>query len=153
MNRLVEIWPNLVDGLNHLSCWNTQWRKHGSCSKMEPLPYFTEVVQLYDRFPISTWLAQNNIRPSETTLYSVKRFTHVLVQKGLKREQFQLVCYVDYLNGQKTGVYFMDLRICLNVDLRTFTTCPIMPIPITYCIGTFLYLPHNSTRFIPVNGG
>ncbi|KAK6928434.1 Ribonuclease T2-like [Dillenia turbinata] len=43
--------------------WQYEWDKHGHCTKMPPIDYFRKAIDIYNYFPVLTYLQAKGIRP------------------------------------------------------------------------------------------
>jgi ribonuclease T2 len=89
-----------------------QWRKHGSCSGLDPSAYFRAAKQAFARIRIPDELAAAKEdmmrRPNEIErLFSASN-------PGLRSTMMSVQC--------RRGV-FQEVRICLSKELGTFTEC------------------------------
>lgn len=90
-----------------------EWRKHGTCSGLDPTAYFRAArearlaVTIPDDFKNSG--SERRIAPIEVA----RQF--VTTNKGLRPDMMAVVC----TRGQ-----LQEVRVCLSKDLRAFTACP-----------------------------
>ncbi len=90
-----------------------QWRKHGTCSGLDPASYFRAVRRARDLVTIPEPL-QNPSRDGQTTGQSVER-AFAEVNRGLRPDMMAVTCRRGELR---------EVRICLEKDLSGFRRCP-----------------------------
>ncbi len=90
-----------------------QWRKHGTCSGLDPASYFTAVKNARALVTIPPQLTAPRT-DLQTVPQSVERvFSEA--NPGLRADMMQVSCRRDTLT---------EVRICIGRDLRSFVTCP-----------------------------
>jgi len=90
-----------------------QWRKHGTCSGLDPQSYFSAVKQARSIVNIPAPLVAPD-RTLQTNPLSVERaFSDA--NPGLRADMIQVSCRRDSLT---------EVRLCIGRDLKSFVTCP-----------------------------
>jgi ribonuclease T2 len=89
-----------------------QWRKHGTCSGLDPASYFRAVRRARDLVRIPEPL-QSISRDGQTTGQSVER-AFAEVNPGLRPDMMAVTCRRGELR---------EVRICLEKDLSGFRRC------------------------------
>lgn len=90
-----------------------QWRKHGTCSGLDPSSYFTAVKNARALVKIPPPL----VAPASdlhTVPQSVER-VFAEANPGLRADMMQVSCRRDTLT---------EVRLCIGRDLKSFVTCP-----------------------------
>jgi ribonuclease T2 len=90
-----------------------QWRKHGTCSGLDPASYFRAVRRARGMVTIPDPL-QALSRDGETTGQNVER-AFAAVNPGLRPDMMAVTCRRGELR---------EVRICLEKDLTGFRRCP-----------------------------
>jgi ribonuclease T2 len=90
-----------------------QWRKHGTCSGLDPVSYFRTA---------RTARAKVKVPPGFEGLSAEKRMAPIEIERafiaanpGLRAEAMSVQCERSILE---------EVRVCIDRDLRTFRTCP-----------------------------
>ena len=86
-----------------------QWRKHGSCSGLDPASYFRAARRAKEAVTIPDNLAGGRLAPIEIA----RRF--VAANPGLRPDMMAVTCRRDRLE---------EVRVCFTKDLRGFQRCP-----------------------------
>lgn len=90
-----------------------QWRKHGTCSGLDPSSYFAaaKTARSMVTIPAPLVAPASNLN---TTPQSVERvFSEA--NPGLRADMMQVACRRDTLT---------EVRLCVGRDLKSFVTCP-----------------------------
>lgn len=90
-----------------------QWRKHGTCSGLDPQSYFAAVKQARSLVQIPAPLVAPD-RTSQTNPVSVER-VFAEANPGLRADMMQVSCRRETLT---------EVRLCIGRDLKSFVTCP-----------------------------
>lgn len=90
-----------------------QWRKHGTCSGLDPQSYFAAVKQARALVTIPAPLVAPD-RTLQTNPVSVER-VFADANPGLRGDMMQVSCRRDTLT---------EVRLCIGRDLKSFVTCP-----------------------------
>jgi ribonuclease T2 len=90
-----------------------QWRKHGTCSGLDPSSYFRAVRRARDLVKVPEPL-QNPSRDGQTTGATVER-AFAEVNPGLRPDMMAVTCQRGELR---------EVRVCLEKDLSGFRRCP-----------------------------
>lgn len=90
-----------------------QWRKHGTCSGLDPQSYFAAVKQARSLVQIPAPLVAPD-RTLQTNPVSVER-VFAEVNPGLRADMMQVSCRRETLT---------EVRLCIGRDLKSFVTCP-----------------------------
>jgi ribonuclease T2 len=86
-----------------------EWRKHGSCSGLDPAAYFRAARTARDAVSVPDGLSGGRLAPIEIA----RRF--VAANPGLRPDMMAVTCRRDRLE---------EVRICFTRDLRGFQRCP-----------------------------
>jgi ribonuclease T2 len=89
-----------------------QWRKHGTCSAMDPSDYFATVRRAFESVTIPSGLA--TLREDLDVAPGVLREAFLRTNPGLREDGIYVRCQDNQL---------VDVRICLTRDLA-FRDCP-----------------------------
>jgi ribonuclease T2 len=89
-----------------------QWRKHGSCSGLDPERYFALARQAFEKVKLPTVLSTRNDMEA-APIDIEQRFAEV--NPGLRPDGMSVQC--------RRGL-FQEIRICLAKDLGRFVSCP-----------------------------
>jgi ribonuclease T2 len=123
IDELLKKWKSLnIDG-NDESFWRHEWTKHGTCATSSPLlsgqfEYFDKVLQIYDLFPLKSWLSKRGIFASNDRLYSVTEI-HYAIEYELKN-RIRLECALI----PDSAPVLTEIHICLDkVSLKPID-CP-----------------------------
>lgn len=106
LNIAEEIFPSV--GLARY-----QWRKHGTCSGLDPAAYFNAVkaARALVTIPAPLTAPRSDL---QTNARSVERvFTEA--NPGLRADMMQVSCRRDTMT---------EVRLCVGRDLKSFVTCP-----------------------------
>lgn len=90
-----------------------QWRKHGTCSGLDPQSYFAAVKQARSLVQIPAPLVAPD-RTLQTNPVSVER-VFAEANPGLRADMMQVSCRRETLT---------EVRLCIGRDLKSFVTCP-----------------------------
>jgi ribonuclease T2 len=90
-----------------------QWRKHGTCSGLDPSSYFRAVRRARDLVKVPEPL-QSPSRDGQTTGANVER-AFAEVNPGLRPDMMAVTCRRGELR---------EVRVCLEKDLSGFRRCP-----------------------------
>jgi ribonuclease T2 len=109
-----------------------QWRKHGTCSGLEPENYFDLTRQAYEKITIPGAFATLNKRGKAAPATVEKAFR--LANPGLMDEGMAVTCERGELE---------EVRICLTKDLE-FRSCP--SVDRAGCRTDSLFVPPPGSR-------
>lgn len=107
---------NIIDGVRDLfpdeKLARYQWRKHGSCSGLDPASYFkdTRIAARKVRFPD---LLRNSRQPVTMQPIDIER-AFAAINPGLRPEMMRVMCR----RGQ-----LQEVRVCFDKSLRGFIDC------------------------------
>ncbi|MCA0305449.1 MAG: ribonuclease T2, partial [Proteobacteria bacterium] len=90
-----------------------EWRKHGSCSGLSPMAYFTAVRQAAQSIRIPAMLTSLD-QPRTMRVFDIER-AFVAENRGLRTDQIAVTCRRGMIS---------EVRVCLSKDLRDFRPCP-----------------------------
>ena len=90
-----------------------QWRKHGTCSGLDPAAYFRAVRRAREKVVIPEPL-ERPVQDGQTTAQNVER-AFAAVNPGLRPDMMAVTCRQGALQ---------EVRICMDRDLRGFRPCP-----------------------------
>lgn len=90
-----------------------QWRKHGTCSGLDPTSYFRAAKQAREAVTIPEAFRTPNDDTRAAPIEIARQF--VLANRGLRPDMMAVACN----RGQ-----LQEVRICFSKDLRGFTPCP-----------------------------
>ena len=105
-----------------------EWRKHGSCSGLSPLAYFTAVRQAFQAVRIPAMFDAPE-QPRTMRVFDIER-AFVGENRGLRTDQIAVTC--------RRGM-IAEVRICLSKDLRQFQTC--VEVDRNSCRAQSVYVP------------
>ncbi|XP_046908457.1 uncharacterized protein LOC124490034 [Dermatophagoides farinae] len=114
--RMLNIWPNLLQGKTENSLWKHEWRKHGTCAKMTQFEYFNQTLNLYEEFDLDRALIEANIVPRSDRKYSRELFEHAL-HESINRKDFQLNDPRNYILNCKeheNDSYLEEIWLCVS---------------------------------------
>lgn len=106
LNIAEEVYPSV--GLARY-----QWRKHGTCSGLDPSSYFNAVKTARALVTIPPQL-----RAPSSDLHTVPQSVERVFAEanpGLRADMMQVACRRDTLT---------EVRLCVGRDLKSFVTCP-----------------------------
>ncbi|KAK6928418.1 Ribonuclease T2-like [Dillenia turbinata] len=64
--KLNIVWPDFTNiSDNNIRFWQHEWSKHGHCTNMTPMAYFQKAINVYDLYPVLTYLEVQGIRPGD----------------------------------------------------------------------------------------
>jgi ribonuclease T2 len=90
-----------------------QWRKHGTCSGLDPTSYFRAAREAREAVTIPETFRNPVADRREAPIEIARQF--VLANRGLRPDMMSVAC----TRGQ-----LQEVRICFSRDLRGFTPCP-----------------------------
>jgi ribonuclease T2 len=90
-----------------------QWRKHGSCSGLDPSRYFELARKAFQRVVLPDEVKLNGKNGDIAPLAIERAFSEA--NPGLTPDRMSVQC--------RKGL-FQEIRICLSKDLTRFETCP-----------------------------
>ena len=90
-----------------------QWRKHGTCSGLDPAAYFRAVRRAREKVVIPEPL-ERPVQEGQTTGQNIER-AFAAVNPGLRPDMMAVTCRQGALQ---------EVRICMDRDLRDFRPCP-----------------------------
>ncbi|GJD80608.1 ribonuclease [Methylobacterium gregans] len=90
-----------------------EWRKHGTCSGLDPAAYFRATREARAAVTIPEELRGGGPDRRLAPIEIARLF--VAANRGLRPDMMQVACARDALQ---------EVRICLSKDLRGFTPCP-----------------------------
>lgn len=108
---------------------NHEWKKHGSCSGLDPSMYFNYSIKLYQKIKFPAIFYQNNDHTitANDLILALKQANPVLGQQ----DSVRIVSKNQKMNSHKI---LQEIRICYNKDLTAPINCP------------FHKLTHPNTR-------
>ncbi len=89
-----------------------EWRKHGTCSGLDPLGYFQAAAGAVAKVVIPPQLRAPRSDESASPLEIERAFS--AANPGLRPEMMAVAC--------RSGM-LQEMRICLSKDLRSFVSC------------------------------
>ncbi|KAK6928449.1 Ribonuclease T2-like [Dillenia turbinata] len=100
--KLSEVWPDRANTTtDNENFWQHEWLKHGHCKRLGSLLYFQTAVNVYNKFPILSYLQAEGINPGSK--FRVQDIHEAIFKQGGFRPQ--VVC-----GGNK----LQELRICFD---------------------------------------
>lgn len=90
-----------------------QWRRHGTCSGLDPAAYFRAAGAARDRVVVPDGF-RDVASPRTVSSIEVER-AFAAANPGLRPDMMAVAC--------RRGV-LQEVRVCLDRDLRGFATCP-----------------------------
>lgn len=130
-----KVWPSLKQSRRSaqsetFSFWRHEWTKHGTCAlKLNQAKkqqnffsaesYFSTVLQLYNQFPLSRWLADSGIIPSNEKPYTRAQVHRAF--EGVKeslRGVFRLKCDQPSEGSEESPAILSEVQICLDRSLK-----------------------------------
>lgn len=90
-----------------------EWRKHGTCSGLDPTSYFEAAKQARQAVTIPEAFKTATEERRAAPIEIARQF--VMANRGLRPDMMSVTCS----RGQ-----LQEVRICLSKDLRGFTPCP-----------------------------
>lgn len=90
-----------------------EWRKHGTCSGLDPASYFRAAREAREAVTIPEAFKSPGTDRREAPVEIARQF--VLANRGLRPDMMAVACE----RGQ-----LQEVRICFTKDLRGFTPCP-----------------------------
>ena len=105
-----------------------EWRKHGTCSGLEPSAYFAAVRTAFASIKIPEALKHID-KPVMLDTQAIKK-DFMDANPGLDANEVAVLCDTRRLQ---------EVRICLNKDLKTFRACP--QVSNSSCRQPKVYLP------------
>jgi ribonuclease T2 len=91
----------------------SEWRKHGSCSGLDPAAYFAAAATAFGQITIPDPFKAATA-PQDLAPIAIER-QFVASNRGLRAEMMSVQCDRGLLK---------ELRICFSRDLRSFVGCP-----------------------------
>ena len=105
-----------------------QWRKHGSCSGLNPQAYFTAVKRARDAVKVPPQFETID-QPREMRVMDVER-AFINANRGLRTDQIAVTC--------RRGM-IAEVRVCMSKDLREFQSC--QEVDRNGCRASTVYVP------------
>ncbi|CAA2101200.1 Ribonuclease [Methylobacterium bullatum] len=90
-----------------------EWRKHGTCSGLDPMSYFKAAAQAREAVTIPAAFAKPDSDTRIAPVDIARQF--VAANRGLRPDMMSVTC---------TRGELQEVRICFTRDLRGFTPCP-----------------------------
>ena len=90
-----------------------EWRKHGTCSGLDPTSYFRAAKEAREAVTIPEAFTSAASERRAAPIEIARQF--VMANRGLRPDMMSVTCS----RGQ-----LQEVRICLSKDLRGFTPCP-----------------------------
>lgn len=123
-----EIWMTIFADNENRNFWAHEWKKHGSCGSSSPLlsnqtEYFTKSIELYERLPLLTWLADAQIKPLPVSMgvsYAIKDIHSAIESKTKSR------VYLDCKRlprGISPEPILTGVNICLHGETLELIDC------------------------------
>ncbi len=100
------------------SLWKHEWEKHGTCAALSvkelntQLKYFSEGLELFDRYSIDKLLQSTYIKPGSEVYKLDEIHTALNLSIG---NNFAIVCERDHKTKQQ---YLFEIRICFDKELK-----------------------------------
>jgi len=123
LGELVESWKSLkIDG-NHESFWRHEWTKHGTCATSSPLlkgqfEYFSKALQVFNSFPLKSWLSKGGIIASNDRFYSIHHIHEAIEFKLKSRVRLECALIPHSLP------LLTEIQICLDKNSLHAIDCP-----------------------------
>nr|ABY55860.1 S32-RNase [Pyrus ussuriensis] len=120
--QLEIIWPNVYNRADHISFWNKQWNKHGTCGHptiMNDIHYFQTAIKMYitQKQNVSKILSKAKIEPEGKPRKQIDIVN--AIRKGTGDKEPKLKCQK---NNQVTEL--VEVTLCSNRNLTGFINCP-----------------------------
>ena len=90
-----------------------EWRKHGTCSGLDPMAYFKAAAQAREAVTIPDAFRKPSDGMRLAPIEIARQF--VTANRGLRPDMMSVAC----TRGQ-----LQEVRVCFSKDLRGFTPCP-----------------------------
>lgn len=120
---LDEDWPNQLSNRDKDSLWKHEWDKHGTCSTLAHsgglINYFNTTITLFKKYPIQSWLSENNIVPTPLTgpAYTLEQIHNATSSKLGKRISIRCIT--------KKGKQLIDsIYLCFEPSSMVPVDCP-----------------------------
>lgn len=117
LGLLLKYWPNLYTDTQIESFWEHEWTKHGTCALSinsqikNQDDYFSVSLGLRDKFDFGPILAEANIIPSDTLLYSLDNILNAIQAKLGVRPL--TTCFIQKDSNIQI---FSQMQICFDKD-------------------------------------
>nr|AWL24808.1 S-RNase [Malus domestica] len=138
--QLEIIWPNVLDRTDHITFWNKQWNKHGSCGRpaiQNDMHYLQTVIKMYitQKQNVSEILSKAKIEP--VGRFWTQKEIEKAIRKGTNNKEPKLKCQKN-----TQGTELVEVTICSDRNLKQFVDCP-RPI----LNGSRYYCPTNNILY------
>lgn len=117
-DEMKEKWINIEKDTPLESLWKHEWEKHGTCAAIgikqlnSQLKYFSEGLNLLDKYAVNKLLQQTYIKPGIDAVYKLEEI-HTALNLSIGNN-FAIVCEKDKNKQQ----YLFEIRICFDKDLN-----------------------------------
>ncbi|CAL5085772.1 unnamed protein product [Urochloa decumbens] len=120
VSSLSRSWPTLsCKSGDSVEFWSYEWKKHGTCSNLEPHEYFARALALKAKHNLTEILAAAGIVPSGSETYSLSSISDAIAQGT--GHTANLECNRD-TDGQ-TQLY--QVYQCVDKEAKQLIDCPL----------------------------
>lgn len=116
-------WPTLsCKNRRSFEFWSYEWKKHGTCSNLDPHDYFARALQLRERHDLAAVLADAGIVPSDTDTYPVDRVRDAIAQGT------GFVANLECNRDADGEAQLFQVYQCVDREAKDLIDCP-LPMP------------------------
>jgi ribonuclease T2 len=113
-------WPTLsCKNRRSFEFWSYEWKKHGTCSNLEPHDYFARALALRARHDLAAILADAGIVPSDTETYPVSSVRDAIAQGT------GFVANLECNRDADGEAQLFQVYQCVDRDAKELIDCPL----------------------------
>ncbi|CAN6199914.1 unnamed protein product [Urochloa humidicola] len=135
VKSLDQSWPTLSceGGGRSFEFWSYEWKKHGTCSNLEPHDYFARALALKAAHNLTEILAGAGIVPSESETYSLSTVRDAITQGT------GFTANVECNRDANGNAQLFQVYQCVDKEAKQLIDCPLSMT--TKCGGDSIKLP------------
>jgi ribonuclease I len=115
----MNVWPTLNNGESDFDFWSREWNRHGKCGLdyfKTPFRYFKKALVLTTVMDITQKLADKNIYPDDTRMYTAQEIFKAIANSGYSKPQIEC-------NSLTNPPELREIRFCFT-PLMSSVMCP-----------------------------
>ncbi|CAD6216992.1 unnamed protein product [Miscanthus lutarioriparius] len=113
-------WPTLsCKNRRSFQFWSYEWKKHGTCSNLEPHDYFARALALKAKHDLAEILADAGIVPSDTETYPVSSVRDAIAQGT------GFVANLECNRDADGEAQLFQVYQCVDRDAKDLIDCPL----------------------------
>ena len=113
-------WPTLsCKNRRSFQFWSYEWKKHGTCSNLEPHDYFARALALKAKHDLAAILADAGIVPSDTETYTVSSVRDAIAQGT------GFVANLECNRDADGEAQLFQVYQCVDRDAKKLIDCPL----------------------------